>query len=198
MRILDETHPIVIVWRGGLWQGSVALGDRCRHTFGGPLGLSVRGIPKNQWPLHRLVTLDLHDNRLNISFPNAASLPLLYGFAYDGCLLDYQVVSDAEARIVELTPRLPSREWPYKDYPDHFAARPVALGERKRISRKMVTRLTWQGLDDEAADQLVVVVRPSDSFGVSLWGESGDAEEVEVIFCIAPETGRVSASNQCT
>jgi hypothetical protein len=56
----------------------------------------------------------------------------------------------------------------------------------------------WQGLDDEAVDQLVVVVRPSAHFGVSLWGESGDAEEVEVVFCVAPETGRVSASNQCT
>jgi hypothetical protein len=74
----------------------------------------------------------------------------------------------------------------------------VALGERKRISRKMITRLTWQGLNDEAAEQLVVVVRPSNSFGISLWGDSGDAEEVEVIFCISLETGRVSVSNQRT
>ena len=168
----------------------VALRECDRHTFGGPLGLSVRGFPTNQRPLHRLVTLDLQDSRLNISLPNATSLPLLYGFAYDGCLLDYQVVSDAEVRITELTPRLPSIEWPYKDYPDHFAAQPVALGERRRISRKMVTALTWQGLDDEAADQLVVVVRPSKSFGVSLWGETGDAEEVEVIFCIAGNRSR--------
>lgn len=125
-------------------------------------------------------------------------LPLLYGFAYSGCLLDYQVVSDAEIRIIELTPRLPSTDWPYKGYRDHFVVRPVALGERKRISRKRITRLSCQGLDDEAADQLVVIVRPSNSFGVSLWGASGDAEEVEVIFCVSPETGRVSASNQCT
>jgi hypothetical protein len=33
----------------------------------------------------------------------------------------------------------------------------------------------------EAADQLVVVVRPDKRYGVSLWGESGDAEMVEVI-----------------
>ena len=135
---------------------------------------------------------------MNISLPNATMLPLLYGFTYDGCLLDYQVASDADVRILELSPRLPSRDWPYKGYPDHFGTRPVAFGERKRISRKMVTRLTWQGLDDEAADQLVVVVRPSDSLGVSFWGASGDAEEVEVVFCVSPETGRVSASNQCT
>jgi hypothetical protein len=50
----------------------------------------------------------------------------------------------------------------------------------------------------EAADQLVVVVRPDKRYGVSLWGESGDAVMVEVIFCVQPESGRVSASNQCT
>ncbi len=194
MRHIPSSLPGVVAFGRVPYRSESAF----RHTFGGPLGLSVRGFPTNQRPLHRLVTLDLQDSRLNISFPNAASLPLLYGFAYDGCLLDYQVVSDAEVRITELTPRLSSIEWPYKDYPDHFAARPITLGERRRISRKMVTALTWQGLDDEAADQLVVVVRPSKSFGVSLWGETGDAEEVEVIFCVAPETGRVSASNQCT
>jgi hypothetical protein len=125
-------------------------------------------------------------------------LHLLYGFAYDCCLLDYQVVSDSEVRVIEMTPRRPTGNWPYEDYPEHFAVRPVALRDRKPISDKQMTRLTWQGLDAEAADQLILVVRPSDSFGVSLWGESGDAEEVEVVFCVSPETGRVSASNQCT
>jgi len=62
----------------------------------------------------------------------------------------------------------------------------------------MVTRLTCRGLDDEAADQLVVVVTPSDRLGVSLWGGSGDAEGVEVVFRVSPEAGRVSTSNECT
>ncbi len=198
MCILDQLHPIVVAWQGGLWQGSVVQGDRYGHTFGGPLDLMVQGFPRNRRALHRLLTLDLHDPRLSIPRSNASLLPLLYGFAYDGCLLDYQVVSDAEVRVIELTPGIPSKDWPYKNYPDHFGAKPMALGRRRRISRKGVTELTWQGLDDEAADQLVVVVRPSEHFGVSLWGESGDAEEVEVIFCIQPETGRVAVSNQCT
>jgi hypothetical protein len=198
MRVFDKAHPIIIAGQGGLWQGSIALGDRYRHTFGGPLDLSVRGFPTNRRPLHRLLTLDLRDSRLNISLPGATMLHLLYGFAYDCCLLDYQVVSDSEVRVIEMTPRRPTRNWPYEDYPEHYAVRPVALRDRKPISDKNMTRLTWQGLDAEAAEQLVIVVRPSNSFGVSLWGESGDAEEVEVIFRVSPETGRVSASNQCT
>jgi hypothetical protein len=198
MFVLDQLHPIVVAWQGGLWQGTIAQGSRYRHTFGGPLDLLVQGFPRNRRPLHRLLTLDLHDSRLSIPRPNASLLPLLYGFAYDGCRLDYQVVSDTEVRVIELMPIIPSKDWPYKNYPDHFGAKPVALGPRQRISRKALTELTWQGLDDEAADQLVVVVRPSERFGVSLWGESGDAEEVEVIFCVQPETGRISVSNQCT
>jgi hypothetical protein len=51
-----------------------------------------------------------------------------------------------------LTPSIPSKDWPYANYPDHFESKPVALGRRKRISRKELTRLTWQGLDDQAAD----------------------------------------------
>jgi hypothetical protein len=57
MRVFDKVHPIIIAWQGGLWQGSIALGDRYRHTFGGPLDLSVRGFPTNRRPLHRLLTL---------------------------------------------------------------------------------------------------------------------------------------------
>jgi hypothetical protein len=198
MSLLDRTHPIVVAWQGGLWQGAVVQAARYRHTFGGPLELLVRGFPKNRRPLHRFLTLDLRDPRFGVSLPNAQSLPLLYGFVYDACVLDYQIVSDAEVRIIELTPSRPSKHWPYANYPDHFSAKPVAFGRRRPIRRAALARLTWQGLNDEAADQLVVVVRPGDQFGVSLWGESGDAEEVEVVFRVGPESGRVSVSNECT
>jgi hypothetical protein len=139
MRVFDKAHPIIIAGQGGLWQGSIALGDRYRHTFGGPLDLSVRGFPTNRRPLHRLLKLDLRDSRLNISLPGATMLHLLYGFAYDCCLLDYQVVSDSEVRVIEMTPRRPTRNWPYEDYPEHFAVRPVALRDRKPISDKNMT-----------------------------------------------------------
>jgi hypothetical protein len=98
------------------------------------------------------MTLDLLDSRLNIALPNATLLPLLCGFAYDGCFLEYQVVSDLEVPVNELTPSAPTPNWPYENYPDHFGVQPVAIGQCEEISRKMVTELTCQGLDDEAAD----------------------------------------------
>lgn len=75
MRMLDETRPIAIAWQGGLWHGSVTGGDRCWHAFGGPLDVSVRGFPRNRQSLHRLLTLDLRDSRLNISLSNTTVLP---------------------------------------------------------------------------------------------------------------------------
>ena len=99
---------------------------------------------------------------------------------------------------MELSPRTSLADWPYEGYPEQFAGRPVELGIRKRIGRKQLATLTCQGLDDQAADDLVAVVVPSERLGVSLWGESGDAEMVEVIFQVDPETAIVSVSNQCT
>jgi hypothetical protein len=69
MRVFDKARPIIIAGQGGLWQGSIALGDRYRHTFGGPLDLSVRGFPTNRRPLHRLLTLDLRDSRTDLPEP---------------------------------------------------------------------------------------------------------------------------------
>jgi hypothetical protein len=97
-----------------------------------------------------------------------------------------------------MTPKAPTDDWPYERYPGHFAEKRVIFGRPKQISPKEITELTCQGLDKQAGDQLVAVVRPSETFGVSLWGEEGDAEMVELIFRVQPETGQVSVSNQCT
>lgn len=50
----------------------------------------------------------------------------------------------------------------------------------------------------DPAKGVVVIVPPSDDYGVSLWGDAGDAERVQVIFEIDPADGTVSASNQCS
>jgi hypothetical protein len=40
-----------------------------RHWFGGGLDLAVTGEPHGPYPLHRIVTLDLTDDRLGIHDP---------------------------------------------------------------------------------------------------------------------------------
>ena len=73
-----------------------------------------------------------------------------------------------------------------------------APGKARSGPWSSLSGLTSQRLDDDAADKLIVVVLPSELFGVSLWGAMGDAEMVEVIFEIDPKTAIVSVSNQCT
>ena len=73
---------------------------------------------------------------------------------------------------------------------------PVALSRPEQLTLEQVSELTWQGIDDATERAAVVVVPPSDAYGVSLWGE-GDAEEVQVVFRIETATGIVSVSNQC-
>ena len=73
------------------------------HRFGGPLELVVADFPDEQRPLHRVLTLDLTDPRLEIRVPSVRLLPLLYGFVFDGCELRYQILSDKEVQVLELS-----------------------------------------------------------------------------------------------
>jgi hypothetical protein len=195
---VDNNYPILVVRNGTLWQVSVGQSHAFQHYLGGSLDLCVRGGPKNERPLHRVVTLDLTDSRLDVHIPAVNRLPLLYGFVFDACTLKYEILSDHEVRILEMAPRTSSDDWPYENYPEQFGVKPLAFGPSRKMSRKKVRELTCQGLDANAPDQLVVVVTPKEDFGVSLWGPEGDAEMVELIFQVDPASGVVSVSNQCT
>lgn len=198
MCAVKDYNPLVIAWRGKRWEGRVGHADGHAHAFGGPLDLSIRGASRNARHLHRVLSLDLSDARFALQVPNVDMLPLVYGFTFDGCSLEYKVASDRQLTVLDLSPGSPSPGWPYANYPKGFPRLPLQFIKPKGIRREQVTELTCQGLPDEAADQLVVVVYPSKQFGVSLWGEEGDLELVEVIFLVDPETGRVSVTNQCT
>jgi hypothetical protein len=195
---VDDSYPILVARNGTLWQVSVGQSPKYHHYFGGPLDLSVGGLPKNERPLHRVVTLDLTDRRLDVRIPGLSRLPLVYGFVYSSPVFKYQILSEGKVRIIEMSPRTSSDDWPYENYPDQFGVKPLAFGPSRKMSRKKIRELTCQGLDANAPDQLVVVVTPKEDFGVSLWGPDGDAEMVELIFQVDPESGLVSVSNQCT
>ena len=158
--------------------------------------MAILGFPERQKALHRVLTLDLTDPRLRTTIPGVRFRPLLYAFTFNGCELRYQMLSDTEVQIVELTPQQSSDDWPYPDYPAFFESIPFDFSEPKPLSIKQVNDLTWQGIDDATNETLIVVVPPSDSYGVSLWGD-GDAEEVQVVFQIQGSSGTVSVSNQC-
>src|SRR5262245_64196988 len=63
-----------------------------RHWFGGGLDLAVTGEPHGPYPLHRIMTLDLTDDRLGIHDPqNLGQVPLVFGMRYEASEMRYEV-----------------------------------------------------------------------------------------------------------
>lgn len=190
--------PLVSV-RGRILLADFAARSR-PHRFGGALTLTVRGAAAPaSGALHRLLTLSLDDPLLGFSLSGVTELPLVYGFTFDGCALKYRVNADAEIEMLQMRPRSPSNDWPYGGYPLAFPVQRFGLRDDGQIDPERVHELTWQDVTGiDPAKGVVAIVPPSKTYGVSLWGKSGDAEHVQVIFEIEPTAGTVSAYNQCT
>ena len=191
----------VALWGGVLYEADV--GQRrepvkTMHTFGGGLDLEARGFPQGKRPLHRLLTLDLSDENLALPATQHRLLPFCYGFAYSGCRLTYKVLDDATLEIETFDPKAPTVDWPHADYPKQFESRPMTWRRVRSMSNEEAQGLTWQGLDVDIDSQLIVVVPPSKDYGVSLWGDIGDAEQVQVVFSFDPVSAIVRATNQCS
>lgn len=168
-----------------------------QHYFGGPLALTLKNFSSKQGTLHRLLTIYLTDSLLNLEIPELSQLPLLYGFMFDGCQLSYKVLDDSTVEILSLEPTEISSDWPYENYPEQFQEQPVTFATPQKLSEKEWQNLTWQGLPEKTSEKLYVIVPPSQHYGVSLWGEMGDAEGVQVVFTIDLATQIISVENQC-
>ena len=169
------------------------------HRFGGPLALDIP--PKNGRmppPLHRVLTLDARDPLLELS-AEATVLPLIYGFRINACEMSYRVQPDGGIAELAVDGSLHNvATWPYAGYPTEFPPLPVRLLDAGVATPEQVYNLTWQSVISlDPAAGIVVIVPPCERYGVSLWGEMGDAEDVQVIFEIEPDSLRVRAYNQC-
>lgn len=168
------------------------------HRFGGPLALTVRGGSSKSLKLHRVLTLRLSDPLVGFSVPGVTEFPLVYGFVHDGCRLSYRVIADGQIEVLKGPTGSADADWPYRRYPAAFPEKRFALREDGVIEAEQVNELTWQGVEGiDPAEGVVVIVPPSETYGISLWGD-GDDELVQVVFEIDPKTGTVAAYNQCT
>ncbi len=176
-----------------------------RHSFGGSLAFQVHGWPGTLPPPHRLLTLDLSDPSLSLE-SQVTELPLLYAFRLDGCCLQYTVTDDGNATALEVSGS-PASDWPYPGYPTEFPFHPLVLGSFGSVhwdcdydSDECDEGHPWettQGSEPEE-DELLVIVPPSSTYGVSLWGDEGDREGVQTIFRINTESLTVEAWNECS
>ena len=70
--------------------------------------------------------------------------------------------------------------------------------EHSEMAIDSFSEYVMQGAELENDNALVLVVPPNPIMGVSMWGPSGDAEEVQVIFNYNTEQGTMTAYNACT
>ena len=168
------------------------------HFFGGPNDLQVLGFPEGQPMLHRVLNLDLNDPQINFALAGIQQLPLLYGFVFNGCEVQYRVLSDGVIQIEHLTPSSALPDWPYSEYPVDFARVPIQITGVQVADEETIDALTWWMFEPSKSNELWVNVPPNPQFGVSLWGPEGDAEGVELVFRIDPDTKTVTVRNECS
>jgi hypothetical protein len=194
--MLHGSENLVLVFQDNAVYMLVRGVDQCLGFFGGPLEYELAGQSCGRRRLHQIASLSLNLLRV-LGRPDLIDeIPLVYGMCYDGCRLRYEYDS-SKIRILELKPRKSTEAWPYHDYPAILPYCPLALGERRNESwSEFAAR--FPNLPDQQPAKLVAVVPPPMTLGVSLWGRSGDAEGVAIVFECDIDANRVSTYNVCS
>lgn len=164
--------------------------------IGGLSDIQFSGIVHGPRRLHHILRLG-SDELPGIQQKGFTGLSLFYGMCFDGCSMSYEVRDAIHYYLLELEPRKSSDDWPYPDYPDLLPSVPLRLARRVPCSAERFSKFLAQQ-DKIKADELVVVVPPIFDLGISLWGNDGDAEGVQIIFRCDPQARRVRVYNECT
>jgi hypothetical protein len=125
-------------------------------------------------------------------------MPLFYGLTYSGCTLRYCKTSASSMELLEMEPTSSSGDFPYPDYPTLLPYLPLRIAKTHRCQFSEFSELSCQPHWQVEPSSLVVLVPPSPILGMSLWGPSGDAEYVQIVFECDVARGIIRAFNQCT
>lgn len=181
------------------YNGKMVLFEECHdqaasHAFGGDLP-AIRNAPSNAI-LH--LVLDINPS-LSSLFDEVRlpAIPLVFPFRHDGGRIEYRVDANGGIEIERLQPEEAEPEWPYSNYPEIFPVKRFCCSEPIDIKREQFERMVPQGLWQEDPCEIVVVVPPSQEYGISMWGPEGDDEGVVCFFYINSKSGTVCAGNQC-
>ena len=145
-------------------------------VFGGPMEVELSGIEHGPKPLHliaRLATTDIRAMR--------GDIPLIYGMCYDGCRLEYRIDVIGKIELLKLRPTQSSEDWPYLNYPLLLPYVPLQIGETRSSSYEEFAE-AFPNMPGLQPSELVVAVPPPATLGVSLWGGTGDADNVTILF----------------
>jgi hypothetical protein len=166
-------------------------------TFGGPLERRFSGLTPGTRPLHMVARLPLVQMRqLEPRFGGVYDLPLLYGFNYSGCEIKYRIKVTGWIEILEMSPTESSEDFPYSNYPLLLPYAPLKLSGARRCTYPEFAQAIPNLVEEQPAE-LIVAVPPPATLGVSLWGPSGDSDDVTVVFECDLADRTVRAYNRC-
>jgi hypothetical protein len=187
--------PLLIIHHAGQTFTLAPSDEHTYTSFGGPCETKVSGaeLPR---PLHLIGVLS-HSELSFLAAPSYVfEIPLLYGMRYDGGTTHYTFSREGVVVLPPL-PALGGEDWPYRGYPELLPYYPLEIVE--------TIQETWDAfaerapnLPDEQPASLVVLVPPPHGLGFTLWGRSGDAEGVTLVFECDLTGKQVVAYNVCS
>jgi hypothetical protein len=164
--------------------------------FGGPMEDDVIGMEHGPRSLHHVVHLAAHDLPCLAPISNFG-IPLVYAFCFNGCSLRYSLKRYGTIKITEMGERSSSEDFPYRNYPQLLPFIPLRTTRHRASSYERFAN-EFPNMPEVQPTELIVVVPPPATIGISLWGSSGDAEEVTVVFECDLKAQTVHAYNVCT
>lgn len=178
--------PEDLIYPAVFFQGNVYFLEHANRItssrFGGPVDYDVTGIKHGPRKLHHFLTLQGDSFEPLWNTPGVFVMQLPYAMCFGGGDMTY-VHSYTGVTIEEMSQATSSEDWPYPDYPAMLPYFPLRLKERVESTLDEFTAPFALNLEASSSDA-VVIVPPSPVLGMSLWGPSGDAEGVLVVFVV--------------
>ncbi len=161
--------------------------------FGGPANHQVTGLKLGPRELHHVATLSTRE--LGIGKPREA-IPLFFGICFSGCEMRYRY-EPSKVTIEKVTPDNSSADWPYPHYPDYLPHIPLITGSQESCTWPEFAEKFINHPDKQSAE-MVVVIPPPRTIGMSLWGPIGDAECVEIVFNCRLDEKAIEVTTHCS
>ncbi len=192
-----SSHPYPFSYYKGL-ATTFTRSDRFESSyFGGPCDFYIDGIEFGPSHVHHIATISNNDLGIH-NYDLGFKSPFIYGMCFDGCALSYKRTANSAIEITSIEPSQSTDGWPYNGYPPLLPYLQLRVEERQKMPLTEFSEAVMQGIDSLEEHELILIVPTNPLMEASLWGPSGDKEEVQIIYIYNTETGVIEAYNACS
>jgi len=192
---MQASEQLVAVHVNGMTYSFSRSDGEADSVYGGPLERAVSGCVFGPARLHQVASLSASSLPVLSAPRYIFELPLVYGFRFDGCSLEYRFETGA-MEVLRISPDTSTEGWPYHDYPPLLPYIPIEAASPIQEDWEAFSS-QFPNLPEEQPSELVAVAPPAFLIGQSLWGRSGDLEGVCVVFECDLSEKKVRSYNVC-